>query len=169
MAAQRTTPIRKQYLQLKAQYPDTILFFRLGDFYETFDEDAKLAARELDITLTSRPVAKGVRIPMAGVPHHAVEGYIARRGEPPRPGVVVLPSAREMRLNRWWRNSTSVCRTTKPIYGDQVTSHTPEFLWKTAAFSKGETSISNDRVTVVPSAAERGEESDMVSASLSRS
>ena len=78
MAAQRTTPIRKQYLQLKAQYPDTILFFRLGDFYETFDEDAELAARELDITLTSRPVAKGVRIPMAGVPHHAVEGYIAR-------------------------------------------------------------------------------------------
>ncbi|MEA3397772.1 MAG: DNA mismatch repair protein MutS, partial [Chloroflexota bacterium] len=59
-------------------YPDTILFFRLGDFYETFDEDAELAARELDITLTSRPVAKGVRIPMAGVPHHAVEGYIAR-------------------------------------------------------------------------------------------
>jgi len=78
---------------LKAQYPDTILFFRLGDFYETFDEDAKLAARELDITLTSRPVAKGVRIPMAGVPHHAVEGYIARREEPPRPGVVVLPVA----------------------------------------------------------------------------
>ncbi len=78
MAAKGTTPIRKQYLQLKAQYPDTILFFRLGDFYETFDEDAELAARELDITLTSRPVAKGVRIPMAGVPHHAVEGYIAR-------------------------------------------------------------------------------------------
>lgn len=73
-----TTPIRKQYLELKSRYPDTILFFRLGDFYETFDADAELVAEELDIVLTSRPVAKGVRIPMAGVPHHAVEGYIAR-------------------------------------------------------------------------------------------
>ncbi len=72
------TPLRQQYLQLKARYPDTILFFRLGDFYETFDDDAELVARELDLTLTSRPVAKGVRVPMAGVPHHAVEGYIAR-------------------------------------------------------------------------------------------
>ncbi len=73
-----TTPIRKQYLDLKARYPDTILFFRLGDFYETFDDDAEVAARELDLVLTSRPVAKGERVPMAGVPHHAVEGYIAR-------------------------------------------------------------------------------------------
>ena len=74
----KTTPVRKQYLQIKAQHPDAIVFFRLGDFYETFDEDAKTAAHELDLVLTSRPVAKGVRIPMAGVPHHAVEGYIAR-------------------------------------------------------------------------------------------
>ncbi|HRU94856.1 MAG TPA: DNA mismatch repair protein MutS, partial [Anaerolineae bacterium] len=73
-----TTPIRKQYLELKARYPDTILFFRLGDFYETFDADAELVAEELDIVLTSRPVAKGVRIPMAGVPYHAVENYVAR-------------------------------------------------------------------------------------------
>ncbi len=73
-----TTPIRKQYLDLKARYPDTILFFRLGDFYETFDNDAEIAARELDLVLTSRPVSKGERIPMAGVPYHAVEGYIAR-------------------------------------------------------------------------------------------
>ncbi len=72
------TPIRKQYLQLKAQHPDAILFFRLGDFYETFDADAEIAARELDLVLTSRPVAKGVRVPMAGVPYHAVENYIAR-------------------------------------------------------------------------------------------
>jgi len=78
MNDKETTPIRKQYLNLKAQYPDTILFFRLGDFYETFDEDAEVAARELDLVLTSRPVSKGERIPMAGVPHHAVEGYIAR-------------------------------------------------------------------------------------------
>ncbi len=78
MSQHKPTPVRQQYLNLKAQYPDTILFFRLGDFYETFDEDAELAARELDLTLTSRPVAKGQRVPMAGVPHHAVEGYIAR-------------------------------------------------------------------------------------------
>ncbi len=63
---------------MKARYPDTILFFRLGDFYETFDADAEIVARELDLVLTSRPVAKGERVPMAGVPYHAVENYIAR-------------------------------------------------------------------------------------------
>ncbi|MEJ5311455.1 MAG: DNA mismatch repair protein MutS [Anaerolineae bacterium] len=78
MDDKETTPIRKQYLDLKARYPDTILFFRLGDFYETFDNDAEIAARELDLVLTSRPVSKGERIPMAGVPYHAVESYIAR-------------------------------------------------------------------------------------------
>ena len=72
------TPLRRQYLALKKQHPDTILFFRLGDFYETFDEDAKLVARELQITLTSRPMAKGQRVPMAGVPHHSVDNYVAR-------------------------------------------------------------------------------------------
>ncbi len=72
------TPIRKQYLDIKRQYPDTILFFRLGDFYETFDQDAELTSRELDIVLTSRNVAKGVRVPMAGIPYHAVENYLAR-------------------------------------------------------------------------------------------
>ncbi len=76
--SKKTTPLRKQYLRLKGQYPDTILFFRLGDFYETFDADAELVAEELDIVLTSRPVSKGRRVPMAGVPHHAVENYIAR-------------------------------------------------------------------------------------------
>jgi DNA mismatch repair protein MutS len=72
------TPIRKQYLEIKRQYPNAILFFRLGDFYETFDQDAEVAARELDIVLTSRPVGKGVRVPLAGIPHHAVENYLAR-------------------------------------------------------------------------------------------
>jgi len=72
------SPIRKQYLEIKRQYPNTILFFRLGDFYETFDQDAEIASRELDIVLTSRNVAKGVRVPMAGIPHHAVENYLAR-------------------------------------------------------------------------------------------
>jgi DNA mismatch repair protein MutS len=72
------TPIRKQYLEIKRKYPQAILFFRLGDFYETFDQDAEVAARELDIVLTSRAVAKGARVPMAGIPYHAVENYLAR-------------------------------------------------------------------------------------------
>jgi DNA mismatch repair protein MutS len=72
------TPLRRQYLELKRKYSDCILFFRLGDFYETFDADAELIARELDVVLTSRPIAKDTRIPMAGVPHHAAESYVAR-------------------------------------------------------------------------------------------
>jgi len=72
------TPIRQQYLDIKKQYPDTILFFRLGDFYETFDSDAEITSRELDIVLTSRSVAKGQRVPMAGIPYHAVENYLSR-------------------------------------------------------------------------------------------
>jgi DNA mismatch repair protein MutS len=72
------TPLRQQYLDIKREYPDCILFFRLGDFYETFDEDAETAARELDLVLTSRPVNKNTRVPMAGVPYHAVDSYIAR-------------------------------------------------------------------------------------------
>src|SRR5512146_1480976 len=72
------TPIRQQYLEIKRQHPESILFFRLGDFYETFDEDAEITSRELDIVLTSRAVAKGMRIPMAGIPYHAVESYLAR-------------------------------------------------------------------------------------------
>ena len=72
------TPLRRQYLQIKKQYPDAIVLFRLGDFYETFDEDAKLVARTCDIVLTSRPVGKNQRVPLAGVPYHAVEGYIAK-------------------------------------------------------------------------------------------
>src|SRR5512142_682085 len=66
------TPVRQQYLDIKRDYPDTILFFRLGDFYETFDEDAETAARELDIVLTSRPVGKGMRAPLARIPYPAV-------------------------------------------------------------------------------------------------
>ena len=71
-------PLRRQYLDIKRQHPDAIVFFRLGDFYETFDEDAKITSRELDIVLTSRPVSKGVRVPMAGIPHHAAENYLSR-------------------------------------------------------------------------------------------
>ncbi len=73
-----TTPMRQQYLSLKSQYPDCILFFRLGDFYETFDDDAKTIAKVCDVVLTSRPVGNDQRVPLAGVPYHSVEGYIAR-------------------------------------------------------------------------------------------
>jgi len=72
------TPIRQQYLDIKRDHPNTIVFFRLGDFYETFDEDAEITARELDIVLTSRPIGNGVRVPLAGIPYHAVENYLAR-------------------------------------------------------------------------------------------
>lgn len=75
---QQVTPLRQQYLDVKRQYPDCILFFRLGDFYETFDNDAEIAARELDLVLTGRPVSKTERVPMAGVPHHALESYVSR-------------------------------------------------------------------------------------------
>ena len=72
------TPIRQQYLEIKRQYPDAILFFRLGDFYETFDGDAEITSRELDIVLTSRPIGNGLRAPLAGIPYHAVENYLSR-------------------------------------------------------------------------------------------
>ncbi len=78
MIMDELTPIRKQYLQVKKKYPNMILFFRLGDFYETFDEDARTTSKELDIVLTSRNVAKGSRIPMAGIPYHAVDNYLGR-------------------------------------------------------------------------------------------
>ncbi len=73
------TPAMKQYYTVKAQHPDAILFFQMGDFYETFGEDAGVVARELDIVLTARGRDKnGERMPLAGVPHHAAESYIAR-------------------------------------------------------------------------------------------
>ncbi len=73
-----TTPLMMQYHAIKARYPHALLLFRLGDFYELFYEDAIIAARELQITLTSRNREKGQPIPMCGVPYHAAEGYIAR-------------------------------------------------------------------------------------------
>jgi len=125
--AKGLTPMRRQYLQIKKQYPDTIVLFRLGDFYETFDEDAKIVAKACDIVLTSRPVGKGQRVPLAGVPYHAVDGYLARlikaghkvaivdqvgdqtvRGLMPRevtrvitPGTVVEPTLLEEKRNNY--------------------------------------------------------------------
>ncbi len=67
-----------QYLRIKAAHPETLLFYRMGDFYELFFEDAKKAAQLLDITLTARGQSAGAPIPMAGIPYHAAENYIAR-------------------------------------------------------------------------------------------
>ncbi len=71
------TPIRRQYLTIKAKHKDAILLFRLGDFYEAFDEDARLLARELDIALTSKPMGKDMRVPLAGIPHFVLEKHLA--------------------------------------------------------------------------------------------
>src|SRR5450432_4583260 len=72
------TPLMRQYHGIKQQVPGTLLMFRLGDFYELFFEDAVTAARDLEITLTSRNKEKGAAIPMCGVPYHSANGYIAR-------------------------------------------------------------------------------------------
>lgn len=74
----KLTPMLTQYRQLKARFPDAVLLFRLGDFYETFENDALLCARELELALTHRSFAKGVRLPMAGVPHHHAQAYIGK-------------------------------------------------------------------------------------------
>jgi DNA mismatch repair protein MutS len=72
------TPMMQQYLRIKAEYPDMLVFYRMGDFYELFFDDARRAASLLDITLTARGKSAGNPIPMAGVPYHAVEGYLAK-------------------------------------------------------------------------------------------
>src|SRR5512147_2386660 len=77
MSQEPSTPLMRQYHAIKEQAPNALLMFRLGDFYELFYEDAVVAARELEITLTSRNKEKGDAIPMCGVPHHAAEGYVA--------------------------------------------------------------------------------------------
>src|SRR6202451_2062396 len=73
-----STPLMRQYAAVKKEHPTALLFFRLGDFYELFFDDALVAAKELQITLTSRNKEKGIAVPMCGVPHHAAEGYIGK-------------------------------------------------------------------------------------------
>ena len=75
---QQFSPMMQRYLETKEQYKDCILFYRLGDFYEMFFDDAILASRELEITLTGKDCGQEERAPMAGVPHHAAEMYIAK-------------------------------------------------------------------------------------------
>src|SRR4030042_1804462 len=78
MEREGAAPIRQQYLRIKRKYPQAIVLFRLGDFYETFDKDARLTSRELDIVLTSREMGKGQKVPLAGIPYHALDNYLAR-------------------------------------------------------------------------------------------
>ncbi|MCX7912689.1 MAG: DNA mismatch repair protein MutS, partial [Dehalococcoidales bacterium] len=78
MKKDEVVPVRRQYLRIKSQYPGAIVLFRLGDFYETFDDDAFIMSRELDIALTSREMGKGNKVPLAGIPYHALESYLAR-------------------------------------------------------------------------------------------
>ena len=77
-ATSKHTPMMQQYLRIKAEFPDTLLFYRMGDFYELFYDDAKRSAQLLDITLTARGQSGGQPIPMAGIPYHAADNYIAR-------------------------------------------------------------------------------------------
>ena len=72
------TPMMQQYWKLKNQHPDQLMFYRMGDFYEIFYEDAKKAAKLLDITLTARGQSAGQSIPMCGIPFHSLEGYLAK-------------------------------------------------------------------------------------------
>jgi len=72
------TPMMQQYLGIKAEHPDHLLFYRMGDFYELFHDDAKKASELLEITLTARGKSGGNAIPMAGIPHHSAEGYLAK-------------------------------------------------------------------------------------------
>ena len=72
------SPMMQHYLQTKEEYPDCILFYRLGDFYEMFFEDAKLVSRELELTLTGKQCGLPERAPMCGVPYHAVDSYLTR-------------------------------------------------------------------------------------------
>jgi len=76
--SKRVSPGRRQYLDFKRKYPDALLLFRIGDFYETFDDDARLLSRTLEITLTSRDVGGGERAPLAGIPHHSLNLYLGK-------------------------------------------------------------------------------------------
>ena len=73
-----TTPIRRQYLSIKAEHNDALLLFRMGDFYETFDNDAEIISKDLDIALTSREMGKDNRVPLAGIPYHSLDSYLAK-------------------------------------------------------------------------------------------
>ena len=78
MSKQTMSPMMQHYMETKKQYPDCILFYRLGDFYEMFFEDAKTVSRELELTLTGKECGMAERAPMCGVPYHALDSYLSR-------------------------------------------------------------------------------------------
>ena len=78
MAEKKFSPMMQQYLDSKKEYPDALLFYRIGDFYEMFFEDAKKASEALDLVLTGKDCGGGERAPMCGIPYHAADSYIAR-------------------------------------------------------------------------------------------
>ena len=112
------TPMMRQYLEIKAGYPDAILFFRMGDFYEMFLEDALLASRILDITLTSRNKGSGDEIPFCGVPYHSVTPYIAKLIETGHKVAIceqVEADAREQIDQRWAAHSAELAQRRKAL------------------------------------------------------
>ncbi|NQV51226.1 MAG: hypothetical protein HQ507_12055, partial [Candidatus Marinimicrobia bacterium] len=74
--AENTTPLMVQYLEIKSKYPDMVLLYRMGDFYETFGDDAKVTSKVLGITLTSRSNGSAGKVPLAGFPYHALDAYL---------------------------------------------------------------------------------------------
>ena len=93
------TPMMQQYFEIKNQYKDYVLFYRLGDFYEMFFEDAKLASRVLELTLTGRDCGEVERAPMCGVPFHAADTYIGKKAPLPRYHPKALRRMRRQFLN----------------------------------------------------------------------
>lgn len=113
MTTQATTPMLTQYQKVKSQYRDCILFFRLGDFYEMFYEDARTACKILDLILTARGRGTPNEAPMCGIPYHAADGYINRlikaghkvavceQVEDPATAVGIIPAGRDPRYFLW--------------------------------------------------------------------
>ena len=97
------TPMMKQYWSIKNNYPDAILFFRLGDFYEMFYEDAQIASKVLGLTLTGRDVGSNKRAPMCGIPYHASDSYIARLLLQVIKWLFVNRSRTQNHLGDWWK------------------------------------------------------------------
>ena len=94
------TPMMEQYMEVKNQYKDYLPFYRLGDFYEMFFDDAITASRELELTLTGRDCGEEERAPLCGVPFHAADVYIGKL-------IIRLPSASRWRIPRWRRDWSS--------------------------------------------------------------
>ena len=125
--AKKPTPMFKQYRELKAEHPDAVLMFRLGDFFEMFCEDAEIASRELGIVLTSRDAGPSNKMPMCGVPHHAVDGYIATLVQNGHK-VAIADQVEDPRAARGLVRREIVRVITPGTYADQVDPVTNNFL-----------------------------------------